>query len=405
MSEALVVVGNGMAATRLVKELSSRALGKFSILVIGDEPRSAYNRVLLSSYLAKEIDAGSLDLLPRNWSRQAGVTYMTGSAAASIDRHAKTVLLANGKSIRYNKLVLATGSQPIRLPKPGMNLPGVVTFRDLQDVSQMIAAAKSRARAVVIGGGLLGIEAAYGLKRIGADVTLIHIMDRLMERQLDGRAAAMLKDAIERKGIDVKLSADTAFVEGEACAEAVVLTDGTRLDASLVVCAVGIRPNILLSQSAGLDTGRGVKVNDLLRTSDPHIYAIGECAEHRGVCYGLVEPAYDQANILAAHLSGKSSAAYEGSMLSTNLKVSGVSVFSAGDFEGTKGSQSIVYADTAGGVYKKLVVSGNRLTGAMLYGDATDARWYLELMRAGTDIGHIRESLAFGQGMAVRMAA
>lgn len=397
MSEPLVVVGNGMVAARFVEELSTRALGRYSILVVGEEPRPAYNRVLLSSLLADEIADADLELKPAAWWRAKGVSTLFGRAVTAVDRGAKTVALSDGRTLPYGKLVLATGSRPIRLPKPGMDLPGVISFRDVADVDAMRAAARRGCRAVVIGGGLLGLEAAYGLAKAGAPVTLIHIMDRLMERQLDAPAAALLADAMRRNGVEIVLQADTARVMGSDRAEGVELTDGRVLPADLVVCAVGVRPNADLARAAGLDVGRGVLVNDGLITSDPAIHAIGECAEHRGACYGLVEPGYEMAAALARRFSGDAWAAYPGSVLSTNLKVSGVPVFSAGDFSGGEGTQDLVFSDAAAGVYRRLVLKGSALIGAVLVGDAADALWYRDLIRSGESVAALRHSLVFGR--------
>ncbi len=288
MSEPLVVIGNGMAAARLVEELGRVALGRYSVLVVGAEPHLAYNRVLLSSVLAGEMGREETELRPLSWWQRQGVTLVYGRKAIAIDRDRREVRLDDGRTLPYARLVLATGSDPIRLPKPGMDLPGVVTFRDHADVDAMLEAAGPTRRAVVIGGGLLGIEAASGLAAGGTRVTLVHLMDRLMERQLDAEAAGLLKAALEARGITVELGADTAAVTGEGRATGLRLADGRILPADLVVCAVGIRPNAGLAREAGLATGRGILVDDRLATSDPAIHAIGECAEHRGICYGLV---------------------------------------------------------------------------------------------------------------------
>jgi nitrite reductase [NAD(P)H] large subunit len=403
MSEPLVVIGNGMAAMHLVEELTKRALGRFAVAVIGEEPQLAYNRVLLSAVLAQEVSRADIVLKPAQWWSDRGVTLLYGHSATSIDPAIRRVRLADGASLPYTKLVLATGSRPIRLSVPGMELPGVMTFRDLHDVATIEAAAAPRAKAVVIGGGLLGLEAAYGLAKAGSQVTVVHLMDRLMERQLDVRAAAMLKRAVEARGITVHLNAETIGVRGRGRAEAVLLKDGRRLEADLVVVAAGIRPNIDLARTADLGIDRGILVDDHLQTSRPDIHAIGECAEHRGVCYGLVEPAYDQARALAAHLAGES-VRYPGSVLATNLKVSGVKVFSAGDFLGVPGTESIVLTDPGVGTYKKLVIAGDRLTGAVLFGDTADGLWYLDLIRSATSITGIRDDLMFGRSLA-RVAA
>ena len=393
-----------MAATRFIEELSSRALGRYAVIVIGAEPFRAYNRVLLSSLLAGEIAASEIELKPANWWGRQGVTNIYGCAVTGIDRDRKTIRLENGVEFSYSKLVLATGSHPIRLAKPGMNLPGVVTFRTMHDVETMLNGVKPGQRAVVIGGGLLGLEAAYGLAKAGVNVTLLHLMDRLMERQLDAKAARLLKDAIEAKGVKVELCVDTARVLGEDHAEGIELTDGRKIAADLVICAVGVRPNADLARSAGLAVDRGIRVDDRMTTSDENIFALGECAEHRGIAYGLVEPAYEQAKTLARHLSGDGFAAYEGSVLATNLKVSGVSLFSAGDFIGD-GKETIVFDDPAAGIYKKLVIDEGQLKGAVLYGDTGDGLWYLDLIRSGAFIESMRGDLAFGRTLALSKAA
>src|ERR1700677_4451651 len=380
MSEPLVVVGNGMAAARLVDELAKAALGRYAIAVIGDEPRLAYNRVLLSSVLAGETASHDIELRPASWWRDRGVTLKYGCRATEIDIGRRELKIAHEESVTFSRLVLATGSTPLRLNVPGSDLAGVHTFRDSRDVDLLLALAAQKKRVVVVGGGLLGLEAAYGLAKAGAPVTLIHLMDRLMERQLDAPAADLLKTLVERKGIRVLLNANTARLNGAARVDGVELTDGRRIDADAVIFAAGIRPNVALARDAGIAVGRGIVVDDHLRTAAPEIFALGECAEHRGICYGLVEPAYEQARILAQHLAG-GPAAYGGSGGATNLKVSGVGVFSAGDFMGSEGSEAIVLSDVRHGTYKKLVIANGRLTGAVLVGDTADALWYLELIR------------------------
>lgn len=405
MSESLIVIGNGMAAARFVDELAQRALGRYAVAVIGEEPRLAYNRVLLSALLADEVDFDDIELKPARWWRDRGVTLRYGERATQVDAAARNVTLAGGTQLAFSKLVFATGSQPIRPDIPGMDLPGVLTFRDVDDVNAIAATKAAGARVVVIGGGLLGLEAAYGLAKAGARVTLLHLMDRLMERQLDQRAALMLKRAVEAKGIAVRLQAQTARIAGSGRVEAVVLRDGTTISADTVVVAVGIRANIGLARAAGLDVGRGIVVDDHLETSTAGVHAIGECAEHRGYCYGLVEPAYEQAQLLARRLAGER-ASYPGSVLATNLKVSGVNVFSAGDFLATTDeAEEIVFSDPAVGVYKKLIIAHDRLVGAVLFGDTADGLWYLDLIRAGSSVAHIRDDLVFGRALATRVAA
>jgi nitrite reductase (NADH) large subunit len=400
VSEPLVVVGNGMAAARLVDELAKAALGRYAIAVIGDEPRLAYNRVLLSSVLAGETASHDIELKPASWWRDRGVTLKYGCVATGIDVGRRELKIANEESIAFSKLILATGSTPLRLNVPGADLAGVHTFRDSRDVDLLMTLAAGKKRVVVVGGGLLGLEAAYGLARAGAAVTLIHLMDRLMERQLDAPAAELLKSLVERKGIEILLNANTARLHGETRVEGVELADGRRIEADAVIFAAGIRPNTALAKEAGIPVNRGIVVDDHLATGAPDIFALGECAEHRGICYGLVEPAYEQARVLAQHLAGRA-AGYGGSVVATNLKVSGVSVFSAGDFIGADGTEAIVLNDIRHGTYKKLVISDGRLTGAVLVGDVGDALWYLELIRGRHPVARIRRLMMFGRSLAI----
>jgi nitrite reductase (NADH) large subunit len=404
VSEPLVIVGNGMAAARLVDELTKAALGRYAVAVIGEEPRLAYNRVLLSSVLAGETASHDIELRPAHWWRDRGVTLKYGCAVTEIDVGRRELKIANEESIAFSRLVLATGSTPLRLNVPGADLAGVHTFRDSRDVDLLLTLAARKKRVVVVGGGLLGLEAAYGLAKAGSPVTLIHLTDRLMDRQLDQRAAALLKSLVERKGIEILLKANTARIAGDSRVEGVELADGRLIAAEAVIFAAGIRPNATLAKDAGLSVNRGIVVDDQLQTSAPNIYALGECAEHRGICYGLVEPAYEQARVLARHLAG-ASAAYQGSVVATNLKVSGVSVFSAGDFVGGEGSESLVLSDAGGGTYKKLVISDGRLAGAVLVGDATDALWYLELIRRREPVAGIRKDMMFGRALALSAEA
>ena len=405
MSEPLIVIGNGMAAARLVDELARRALGRYAVAVIGEEPRLAYNRVLLSALLADEVGFDDIELRPARWWRDRGVTLRYGVRATAVDAAARNVTLAGGTRLSFSKLVFATGSQPIKPDIPGMDLPGVLTFRDVDDVNAIAAAKAAGTRVVVIGGGLLGLEAAYGLAKAGARVTLLHLMDRLMERQLDHRAALMLQRAVEARGIAVRLQAQTARIAGNGKVEGVELRDGTTIAADAVVVAVGIRANAALARTAGIEVGRGIVVDDHLETNAAGVHAIGECAEHRGCCYGLVEPAYEQAQLLARRLAGER-ASYPGSVLATNLKVSGVNVFSAGDFLGaTAEAEEIVLSDPAAGIYKKLVIARGRLVGAVLFGDTADGLWYLDLIRTGSPVARLRDDLVFGRALATRTAA
>jgi nitrite reductase (NADH) large subunit len=404
VSEPLVIVGNGMAAVRFVDELAKVALGRYAVAVIGEEPRLAYNRVLLSSVLAGETQSHDIELKPASWWRDRGVTVKYGCRATEIDVGRRELKIVNDESIAFSKLVLATGSMPLRLNLPGADLDGVHTFRDTRDVDLLLTLAAQKKRVVVIGGGLLGLEAAYGLAKAGAPVTLIHLMDRLMERQLDASAADLLKSLVEPKGIKVLLNANTARIHGTTRVEGVELMDGQQLAADAVIFAAGIRPNVTLAKEAGIVVNRGVVVDDHMQTSVPDIFALGECAEHRGTCYGLVEPAYEHARVLARHLADGPES-YGGSVVATNLKVSGVSVFSAGDFLGADGSEAIVLKDIKRGIYRKLVMADGRLTGAVLVGDVSDALWYLELIRTRESVAGIRSDMMFGRTSAIRREA
>jgi nitrite reductase (NADH) large subunit len=404
MSERLVVIGNGMAAARFVEELAQRALGRYAIAVIGEEPRLAYNRVLLSSVLAGEVPSSEIELRPARWWSDRGVTLRYGLPVTSVRPANRSVMLADGVEMPFSRLVFATGSRPIRLPLPGADLAGVLTFRDVGDVGTITRAAAPGAPVVVIGGGLLGLEAAYGLAKAGARVSVVHLMDRLMECQLDARASTMLRQSLAAKGINVLLEAETKRFVGTQQVKAVELADGRILPAAAVVVAVGIKPNVNLARAAGLAVGRGIVVDDGLATSVADIHAVGECAEHRGRCYGLVEPAYEQARVLAVRFAGRDMT-YAGSVLATNLKVSGVNVFSAGDFLGTPGTEEIVFADPGLGTYKKLVVAEDRLVGTVLFGDTADGLWYLDLIRTAMSIEKFRGDLAFGRALVERLAA
>jgi nitrite reductase (NADH) large subunit len=393
--ERLIIVGNGMASVRLCEELLRHCAQRFAITVIGAEPEPGYNRVLLSSHLADETSLDEIALRPREWYEANGIELRTGVLVTAVDAEARLVALDTNERLAFDRLVFATGSEPIRLVKPGMDLPGVITFRDLNDVARLKALGPGK-RAIVIGGGLLGLEAAYGLHRAGVAVTVVHLMDRLMERQLDAEAADFLKTALEARGIGFQLSSDTESVLGHGHVEGLRLVSGDILPADLVCVAVGIKPRASLAALAGCATGRGIKVDDGLETSRPGIHAIGECAEHRGIAYGLVEPAYVQAAMLAKRLGG-ADARYEGSVLSTNLKVSGIAVFSAGDVFGADGDEIVTYADAVSGEYRKLVICDGKLKGAILVGDAGDAIFYRDLIFSGASIRAFRERLIFGE--------
>ena len=403
MRERLVVVGNGMASLRFLERLTERAPGRFDVTVVGAEPVAAYNRVLLSSLLGGEVDEDACNFRGRNWYEEHGIRLLTGAPVTGIDRENGLVLVGDAHVLPFDRLVLAVGSLPIRLPLPGGDLPGVITFRDFADVAAIRKAAVQHAKAIVIGGGLLGLEAAVGLARLGVDTTLLHVMDRVMERQLDHTAARLVKAAMEARGVRMMLSADTAAIEGDGKVERLVLADGTILPADLVVMSVGVRPSLALAQGAGLATGRGILVDDRMATSDPRIFALGECAEHRGLVYGLVEPAYEQADMLARHLSDEA-AAYGGTHLATSLKISGLPVFSAGIVDTPPDAEAVTLFDPGAGLYRKLLLRENRLVGAVFVGDIAEQAACKALIRSGEPVGDV-DDLMFGRPAPESLAA
>jgi nitrite reductase (NADH) large subunit len=395
--ERLVVVGNGMAGCRAVQEVLKRDPDRYEITIFGAEPRVNYDRIMLSPVLAGEKSFDDIVINDAAWYAENGITLHAGVAVEAIDRPEKAVRGAGGITAAYDRLILAVGSDPIRLPLPGADMAGVVTFRDLDDVDAMVEAARPGARAVVIGGGLLGIEAAYGLSKRGMSATVVHLMDVLMERQLDASAGFLLTEALAAKGVETILEAQSEEILGaDGGVAGLRLKDGRVLPCDLLVMAVGIRPSTALARAAGLQVGRGVVVDDALRTSDPAIWAIGECVEHRGQCYGLVAPIWEMCRTLGEALTG-GDASYEGSALSTRLKVSGVDVFSAGKHLGGDGCEDIVFRDAGRGVYKRIVLEDGKVAGAVLFGDAADGGWYVDLMRSGEPVGDFRETLVFGQ--------
>jgi NAD(P)H-dependent nitrite reductase small subunit len=428
----LVVIGNGMAGMKVVEDLLQIAPTAYQVTVFGAEPHPNYNRILLSPVLAGEKTVEDIVLNPFEWYQEKGVKLYVDDPVVAIDRRRKTVTAKSGTVVSYDRLLLATGSNPIVLPIPGKDLPGVVTFRDLQDVDAMLQASRAHKKAVVIGGGLLGLEAANGLLKQGMDVTVVHLLDTLMERQLDRAAATMLRESLEKRGLKFVMPAKTVAIlgapspaaslatspatgevftsstasplpqgegKGEGVAErvrAVRFEDGREIESDLVVMAAGIRPNIDLANAVGLRCDRGVLVNDTMQTFDPSIYAVGECVQHRNSTYGLIAPLFEQANVCATHLAEFGIGRYQGSLISTQLKVTGIDLFSAGDFLGGPTSEALVLRDAKRGIYKRIVIEKNRVRGAVLYGDVKDGPWYFELMTQGKDIGPMRDKLLFG---------
>ncbi len=398
MKEKLVVIGNGMAGMRTVEELLELAPDKYDITVFGAEPYGNYNRILLSPVLCGEKAIDEIMLNDLQWYEDNNITLHKGVTVSDIDRSACKVTADDGTVAEYDRLLIATGSNPFIIPVPGHDLPGVIGFRDIKDVDTMIADSKVKKSAVVIGGGLLGLEAANGLMKQGMDVTVVHLMDWLMERQMDDVSGEMLKNSLEEQGMKFMMKASTQEIKGDGKVEKVVFADGTEIDAELVVMAVGIRPNIELAKKVGLHCERGIVVNDTLQTYDPKIYAIGECIQHRGNVYGLVAPLFEMAKVCANHLAELGIGIYEGTLTSTKLKVTGIDLFSAGDFMGDETTEEIVVRDASRGVYKKIIIKDEKIQGAVLYGDTIDGAWYFQLMREATNITDIRDALMFGQG-------
>ena len=396
-TRSLVVVGNGMAPGRALERLFEAAPDAFKVTIFNAEPRVNYDRIMLSPVLAGEKGFEDIVIHDDAWYAERGVTLHKGRKVVAIDRAAKTVTAEDGTTAAYDELIIATGSQPFMLPVPGQTLPGVVAYRDLDDVEAMLAAARKGGKAVVIGGGLLGLEAAAGLKAQGMDVVVLHLMPHLMERQLDQAAGYLLERAIAARGITVHCKANTHEILGVDRVTGVRLDDGTIYEADIVVMAVGIRPNADLARKAGLDVNRGVLVDDRMRTSDPSIFALGECVEHRGAVYGLVAPLYEMAKVVAAQLTGDASAEYRGSVTATKLKVAGCELYSAGDFADGPGREEIVLRDPAAGVYKRLVLKDDVIIGAVLYGDTADGPWFFDMIRQKTDVSAMRHTLIFGQ--------
>ena len=397
MKENLVLIGNGMAGVRTLEELLKLAPDKYNITVFGEEPYGNYNRIMLSPVLASEKTVDEIMLNDEQWYRDNGIALLKGIKAEEIDRAKREVVGSDGTRVPYDRLILATGSTSFMLPLPGADKQGVIGFRDIADVDTMLEAAGSYRKAVVIGGGLLGLEAANGLMKQGMDVTVVHLMDSLMERQLDKPAAKMLQESLEERGLKFLMSHASEEILGGERVTGLKFKDGSQVDADLVVMAVGIKPNIDLAKSAGLHCERGILVNDTLQTFDPRIYAVGECVQHRGALYGLVAPLFEQAKVAANHLAEMGIGLYTGTVTSTKLKVTGIELFSAGDFIGDDETEEMVFQDMASGIYKKLVLRDNKIIGAVLYGDTIDGTWYFQLLKDGTDISDFRNTVLFGQ--------
>ena len=396
----LVMVGNGMAGMRTIEELLKVAPDLYDITVFGAEPHPNYNRILLSPVLAGEQTLDEIVLNSWDWYEDNHITLHAGKKVVEVDRVKRIVRASDGTQEEYDRLLLCTGSNPFILPIPGKDLKGVIAYRDIADTNEMIETAKTHKKAVVIGGGLLGLEAANGLMRRGMEVTVVHVMPWLMERQLDVVAGKLLQKSLEDRGLKFMIGAQTQELLGDETGrvKSIKFKDGVELATDLVVMAVGIRPNTALAESMRLHCNKGIVVNDTMQTTtDARIYSVGECAAHRGIAYGLVAPLFEQAKVAANHLAQFGIGRYQGSLTSTKLKVTGIDLFSAGDFQGGEGTEEIVMSDPYGGVYKKLVIKDDKLVGACLYGDTVDGSWYFKLLRDGRSVADIRDKLMFGE--------
>lgn len=397
MKQKLVLIGNGMAGMRTVDELLKLSPDKFDITVFGAEPHGNYNRIMLSPVLAGEKKLSEIIINDLQWYQDNKITLYTGKTITKIDRTQQKVLADDGTVANYDRLIIATGSVPVMLDIPGHDLEGVISFRDINDVNVMIETAKTHKNAIVIGGGLLGLEAANGLMIQGMNVSVVHRNNTLMSQQLDQQAANLMREELEEKGMHFLMNHHTEALLGDGRVEKICFKDGLEVKADLVIMAIGIRPNITLAQASGIQCDRGILVDDTLQTFTPTIYAVGECVQHRKKTFGLVAPLFEQAKVCANHLVDMGNASYVSSATSTKLKVTGIDLFSAGDFIGDDSTEDIVFKDAARHIYKKLVIKNNMLIGIVLYGETTDGLWYFSLLTEGQDISEIRENIIFGQ--------
>ncbi|MGZ5056163.1 MAG: NAD(P)/FAD-dependent oxidoreductase [Methylobacter sp.] len=404
MKQRLVVIGNGMAGMRTVEELLTAAPDKYKITVFGAEPYGNYNRIMLSSVLCGEKTIEDIVINDRQWYNDNGITLHAGEGktVVYIDRKKRDVYAQDGTVVGYDRLLIATGSKAVMPEVPGKDLEGVISFRDIVDVNKMLSYSRSHSKAVVLGGGLLGLEAANGLMLRGMDVTVVHNHEFLLNRQMDKPAAKILQAELEQRGLKFKMAAKLKQLLGDENKHitAVSFEDGSRLQCDLFVTAIGVRPNMALAQRAGIYCQRGIVVNDTLQSYDPSVYAVGECVQHRGSTFGLVAPLFEQAKVCANHLSAHGAAEYVSLPTATKLKVTGINLFSVGDFQGDENCENICFTDPASGIYKKLVIKANKLIGAVLYGDTADGSWYQQLLEQEDNISGIRDALVFGQAYA-----
>lgn len=397
MKQKLILIGSGMVGVKFLEQLMLEAPDMYEIRVFNKEPTGGYNRIMLSPVLAGEKQLSDIITHDFNWFDERAIQLHSGTAIIDVNTDDQTVTTDLGATYQYDRLIIATGSNPFILPIPGSNLSGVVSFRDIRDVNSMMEAAKQKQRAVVIGGGLLGLEAANGLMKLGMDVTVVHLGDILMNVQMDAVSGELLKQTLLEQGMNFVMPAQTEAILGEEHVTGVRFKDGREIETDLVVMAVGIRPNTGLGAKIGLEVNRGILVNDQLETNIPSVYALGECIEHKGQVYGLVAPLYEQASVLAKVLANQK-AAYHGSAVSTKLKVTGISLFSAGDFHDSDDSDSLVFKDLSQNVYRKVVVKDNKIQGAVMFGDVTGSNWIFDQLVEQNDMSAYRDTLVFGEG-------
>lgn len=397
MKLKLIVIGSGMIGARFIERVLAESPNLYNIRVFNKEPNGGYNRIMLSPVLSGEKLLPEIMTHDHDWFEERDIHFHSSTEIVAVDQQAKTVTTDLGTQYSYDKLVIATGSSPFIIPVPGHELPGVVAFRDIRDVNTMIKATKEKQKAVVIGGGLLGLEAANGLIKRGMDVTVVHLGDVLMEVQMDKVSGGLLKESLEANGMKFAMQAQTSEILGTDYVTGVKFADGSQIDAELVVMAVGIRPNTGVGKKLGLEVNRGIIVNDCLETSVKDIYALGECVEHAGQVYGLVAPLYEQAQVLAETLAGKETG-YHGSFISTKLKVTGISLFSAGNFHDSEDSESLVYKDLSQNIYRKIVLKDNKIQGAVMFGDVTGSNWIFDNLVLQSDMSAYRDTLVFGEG-------
>ena len=397
MKQKLVLIGNGMAGMRTVDELLKLSPDKFDITVFGAEPHGNYNRIMLSPVLAGDKKLSEIIINDLQWYQDNKITLHTNKTVTNIDRGSQQVIADDGTVADYDRLIIATGSVPVMLNIPGKDLEGVISFRDINDVNVMIETAKTHKNAIVIGGGLLGLEAANGLMIQGMNVSVVHRSNTLMSQQLDQQAADLMRAELEHKGMHFLMNHDTEALLGSERVESIRFKDGSEVAADLVVMAIGVRPNIELAKASGVQCDRGILVDDTLQTFTPTIYAVGECVQHRKKTFGLVAPLFEQAKVCANHLVDMGIASYTSTVTSTKLKVTGINLFSAGDFIGEEGTEVMIFKDTARHIYKKLVLKNNIIIGILLYGETTDGLWYFSLLTEGQDIADMRDNILFGQ--------